>query len=316
MRIVAFLLALLPCLAGAQSDYPSHAVRLVVPFPPGGATDVVARLLSARLSEGLKQQVIVDNRPGAGATLGTEQAARAPADGYTLLITSFPSITTGPLTNPNVRYDPIEDFTHLALLGTFPNALVVRADSPLHSVAELVAYAKANPGKLAYGSAGPASSGHMTGQLLAREAGIEIVHVPYKGAGPAFLDLLGGQITADFDGMINAAKQAEAGKVRMLAVSSQARLASHPQLPTIAETVPGVSGESWFGVAAPAGLARPLAERLEAEITRAMAQPDVRARLGETGMTLSNLRAAAVADFIRADIRKWSPIASALRTSK
>ncbi|HEY6823285.1 MAG TPA: tripartite tricarboxylate transporter substrate binding protein, partial [Steroidobacteraceae bacterium] len=276
----------------------------------------VARLLSAKLSEGLKQQVVVDNRPGAGATLGTEQAARAPADGYTLLITSFPSITTGPLTNPNVRYDPIEDFTHLALLGTFPNALVVRADSPLHSVAGLVAYAKANPGKVTYGSAGPASSGHMTGQLLAREAGIDIVHVPYKGAGPAFLDLLGGQIAADFDGMINAAKQAEAGKVRMLAVSSAARLASHPQLPTIAETVPGVSGESWFGVAAPAGLAQPLAARLESEITRAMAQPDVRARLGETGMTLSELRGAAVPEFIRADIRKWSPIASALRGSK
>ena len=316
VRLLAFLLALLPCLAAGQGDYPGHAVRLVVPFPPGGSTDVVARLLSAKLSEGLNQQVIVENRPGAGATLGTEQAAHAPADGYTLLITSFPSITTGPLTNPNVRYDPVNDFTHLALLGTFPNGLVVRADSPLRSVAELIAYAKANPGKVTYGSAGPASSGHMTGQLLAREAGIDIVHVPYKGAAPAFLDLLAGQITADFDGMINASKQAEAGKVRLLAVSSEKRLASHPELPSIAETVPGVSGESWFGVAAPAGLAPTIAARLESEIARAMAQPDVRARLGETGMTLSELRSAAVVDFIRADIRKWAPIARTLRSPK
>jgi tripartite-type tricarboxylate transporter receptor subunit TctC len=316
MRRLVYLLALLPLLAIAQGEYPNHAVRLVVPFPPGGATDVVARLLSANLTEGLRQQVIVENRPGAGATLGTEQVARAPADGYTLLITSFPSITTGPLTNPNVRYDPLNDFTHLALLGTFPNALVVRADSPLRSVEELVAYARANPGKLTYGSAGPASSGHMTGQLLAREAGIDIVHVPYKGAGPAFLDLLAGQITADFDGMINAAKQAEAGKVRLLAVSSARRLASHPDLPAIAETVPGVSGESWFGVAGPAGLPVPIAVRLESEITRAMAEPRVRSRLGETGMTLSDLRGAAVVEFIRADVRKWAPIARELRSGK
>ncbi len=313
MRLVALLLALVPALAAAQADYPGHAVRLIVPFPPGGSTDVVARLLAAKLSDGLGQQVIVDNRPGAGATLGSEQAARSAPDGYTLLITSFPSITTGPLTNPNVRYDPVQDFAHLALLGTFPNALVVRADSPLDSVAALVSYAKANPGKVTYGSAGPASSGHMTGQLLARAARIDLVHVPYKGAGPAFLDLLAGQITADFDGMINAAKQAEAGKVRLLAVSSEKRLASYPKVPAIAETVPGVWGESWFGVAAPAHLPAPLAARLESEITRAMAQPDVRARLGETGMTLSELRGAAVTEFIRADIRKWAPIAGELK---
>ena len=308
----ALLLGLCAATAAAQSDYPSRPVRLVVPFPPGGATDVVARLLSAKLTDALRQQVIIENRPGAGATLGTEQVARAAPDGYTLVVSSFPSFTTGPLANPNVRYDPLEDFTHLALLGTFPNALVVRADSQLRSVADLVAYAKANPGKLTYGSAGPGSSGHMTGQLLAREAKIEIVHVPYKGAAPAFLDLLAGQINADFDGMINAAKQAEAGKVILIGVTSERRLASHPDVPAIAETVPGVSGESWFGIAAPARLPAPLAQKLEAEIGAAMSQPDVRSRLTETGMTLSTLRGGAVADFVRADIRKWSALAASL----
>ena len=310
--VIAIVVALFSGSVWPQSDYPNHPVRLIVPFPPGGATDVVARLLSSRLSEGLKQQVIIDNRPGAGATLGTEQAARAAPDGYTLVVSSFPSFTTGPLANPNVRYDPIDDFTHLALLGTFPNALVVRADSPLRSVSDLVAFARANPGKLTYGSAGQGSSGHMTGQLLAREAKIDIVHVPYKGAAPAFLDLLAGQINADFDGMINAAKQAEAGKILILAVTSDKRLASHPAVPAIAETVPGVSGESWFGVAAPARLPAPLAQKLEAEIAAAMQHAEVRSRLTETGMTLSTLRGTAVADFVRADIRKWSALAAGL----
>lgn len=314
--LLALILAFLPAAAFGQTDYPIRPVRLVVPYPPGGATDVVARLLAAKLSDGLRRQVIVENRPGAGATLGTEQVARGAADGYTLLMTAFPSITTAPLVNPNVRYEPIEDFTHLALLGTFPNGLVVRADSEFRSLADLIAQAKANPGKVTYGSAGPASSGHVTGLLLARLADIDIVHVPYKGAAPAFLDLLAGQITADFDGMINASRQAQAGKVRLIAVTSEKRLATHPDLPTLAETVPGVSGESWFGVAGPAKLPAAISGRLEIEITRAMEQPDVRARLGETGMTISDLRGAGVVQFIRDDIRKWSAIAAKMRDSK
>jgi tripartite-type tricarboxylate transporter receptor subunit TctC len=316
MPLLALLIALLPAAALGQADYPSRPVRLVVPFPPGGATDVVARLLAGKLSDGLQQQIVVENRPGAGATLGTEQVARSAPDGYTLLMTAFPSITTAPLVNPNVRYDAIEDFTHLVLLGTFPNGLVVRADSEFRSLADLIAHAKANPGKVTYGSAGPASSGHVTGLLLAREAGIEIVHVPYKGAAPAFLDLLAGEITADFDGMINASRQAQAGKVRLIAVTSERRLGTHPALPTLAETVPGVFGESWFGVAGPAKLPAAISQRLETGIARAMAQPEVRMRLGETGMTLSGLRGAGVVQFIRDDIRKWSAIAARMRDPK
>jgi tripartite-type tricarboxylate transporter receptor subunit TctC len=313
IRLLCLLACLLPALAGAQGDFPNRPVRLVVPFPPGGATDVVARLLALRLSEGLRQQVVIENRPGAGATLATDQIAKATPDGYTLLMTAFPSITTAPLVNPSVRYDPLRDFTHIAMVGTFPNGFVVRADSPIHSMADFVAYAKANPGKVSYGSAGPASAGHLTGELLRQLAGIEIVHIPYKGAAPAFIDLLGGQLVAVFDGMINATNQAKAGKIRLLAVSSPERLPTHPELPTIDETVKGVVGVSWFGVAAPARLPAPVAERLESEILRALEAPDVRSRLGDTGMTITALRSTQLVEFIRADIRKWAPIVKAAK---
>ena len=313
IRLLCLLALLLPALAGAQGDFPNRPVRLVVPFPPGGATDVVARLLALRLSEGLRQQVVIENRPGAGATLATDQIAKATPDGYTLLMTAFPSITTAPLVNPSVRYDPLRDFTHIAMVGTFPNGFVVRADSPIHSMADFVAYAKANPGKVSYGSAGPASAGHLTGELLRQLAGIEIVHIPYKGAAPAFIDLLGGQLVAVFDGMINATNQAKAGKIRLLAVSSPERLPTHPELPTIDETVKGVVGVSWFGVAAPARLPAAVAERLESEILRALEAPDVRSRLGDTGMTITALRSAQLVEFIRADIRKWTPIVKAAK---
>jgi tripartite-type tricarboxylate transporter receptor subunit TctC len=207
-----------------------------------------------------------------------------------------------------VRYDPLRDLTHIAMIGSFPNALVVRADSPLHSVAELVAYAKANPGKLSYGSAGPGSAGHLTGELLRERAGIDIVHIPYKGAAPAFADLLAGQIGADFDGVINALNQARAGRIRLLAVSSAQRLPQHPELPTIEETVEGVSGDSWFGLAGPAALPAAITERLEAETLRALDAPEVRRRLEDTGMTITALRGPEFVQFIRADIHKWTPV--------
>jgi len=315
MRCLLLLLALIPLVAIAQTDFPSRAVRLVVPFAPGGSTDVVARLLSTKLSEGFRQPVVIENRPGAGATLGTEQVAKAAPDGYTLLITALPSIVAGPLTSREVRYDPLKDFTHIAMIGSFPNALIVRADSPIDSVAALVAHAKANPGKVFYGSAGPGSAGHLTGELLRRRAGIDIVHVAYKGAAPAFADLLSGQLTADFDSVINAVNQARAGRIRLLAVSSDKRLPAQPELPTIDETVKGVAGESWFGIAGPAGLPAPIVRRLESETLLALQAEDVRKRLEDTGMTITALRGAQFVEFIQADIRKWTPVIRAVQSA-
>ena len=307
-RWLMALVALVPLLAVAQTEYPTRPIKLVVPFPPGGSTDIVARLLGGKLADSLGQPVVIENRPGAGAALGTEVVAKAPPDGYTLLITALPSIVTAPLTNPNVRYDPIGDLTHIAMIGSFPNALVVRTDSPLKTVADLIAYAKANPGKLAYGSAGPGSAGHLTGELLRERAGIDIVHIPYKGAAPAFADLLARQIGADFDGVLNAIHQAQAGRIRLLAISSARRLPKHSEVPTIDETVPGVSGDSWFGLAGPPGLPALITQRLEAETLRALQAPDVRTRLEDTGMTITALRGPEFIDFIRADIRKWAPV--------
>jgi tripartite-type tricarboxylate transporter receptor subunit TctC len=223
-------------------------------------------------------------------------------------MTALPSISTAPLINRNVRYDPVRDFTHIAMIGTFPNGFVVRADSPIKSLAEFVDFARANPGKVSYGSAGPASAGHLTGELLKQRAGIDIVHIPYKGAAPAFLDLLAGQLTAVFDGMINATNQAKAGKIRLLAVSSEQRLPTHPDLPTMNETVKGVAGVSWFGVAAPPRLPQPILERLETEVVRALAAPEVQTRLADTGMTITALRSAPFLAFIQEDIRKWAPV--------
>jgi len=308
MKRWLLLLLAVPHLAVAQADFPNRPVRLIVPFPPGGSTDVVARLLGAKLGETLGQPLVIENRPGAGATLGTEVVARAAPDGYTLLMTAFPSITTAPISNPAVRYDPLRDFTHIAMLCTFPNALVVRSDAPFHSVADFVAYAREHPGQVFYGSAGPGSAGHLTGELLRRQAGIRIEHVPYKGAAPAFADLLAGQISASFDGVINAVSQARAGKIRILAVSSPERLAAQPEIPTIAETVRGVAGESWFGLAGPAGIPAPIEQKLEQETLRALQTPEVRGRLSETGMTVTALGSAELVNFIQSDIRKWAPI--------
>ena len=306
--LIALAATLVPLYPAAQAPYPTRPIKLVVPFPPGGSTDIVARLLGGKLTESLGQPVVIENRPGAGAALGTEAVAKAAPDGYTLLITALPSIVTAPLTNPNVRYDPLRDLTHIAMIGSFPNALVVRSDSPLQTVADLVGYAKANPGKLFYGSAGPGSAGHLTGELLRERAGIDIAHIPYKGAAPAFADLLAGQIGADFDGVLNALHQAQAGRIRVLAVSSAQRLPKHPDVPTIEETVKGVSGDSWFGLAGPATLPAAITQRLEAETVRALDAPDVRSRLEDTGMTVTALRGGAFVDFIRADIGKWTPV--------
>jgi tripartite-type tricarboxylate transporter receptor subunit TctC len=308
----AALLALAP-VAGAQGAYPARPVRLVVPFAPGGATDVIARLIAQKLGDALNGSVIVDNKPGAGSMLGTDLVAKSTPDGYTLVVTNGAAITTGPMISANIAYKPMEDFVHFFLIGTFPNALVVRTEHPARTLAELLAMARAKGTPINFASAGIGSAGFFTGELLKQVSKVEMMHIPYKGTGPATIDLLGGQIDAMFDGLPTAIAAAKAGKERILAVTSAKRVAVLPEVPAINEVVPGVAGEAWFGIAAPARTPAPVVERLQGELQRIVAQPATAARLVELGMIPLGTTGAEVGTFLQAENKKWAPVVEAAR---
>ena len=301
-------------LPGALAQaYPSRPLKLIVPFPPGGSTDVIARMIALRLSDALKTPVVVENKPGVGSVLGTDFVAKAAADGYTLVVSANPAIAPGPLMRASMPYDPLRDFTHLALLGTFPNGFVVRAEHPAKTMAEFVGMARARPGALNYASAGLGSAGFLTGELLKQAAGIDMVHVPYKGSGPAITDLLGGQLDGMFESLVTATTYVRGGKLRLLAVSGDARSKIFPGVPALTEVVPGVTGGAWFGVSAPARLPVNIALRLQTEVQAIVNAPDMQARLSELGMTPMPLGGADFLAFIQTENRKWGPVISAGR---
>lgn len=305
--------ALITSAAFAQQSFPSRPVKLVVPFAPGGATDLVGRLIAAKLTDSFKQQVVVENRGGGGSTVGTEVVARSAPDGYTLVMAANTSMSTAPLLYPKLTYKPLEDFAHVARIGTFPNGFVVRADHPAKSLAELLAMSKTKAGGVSYGSAGQGSAGHLTGELLKSMSGADLVHVPYKGTGPATTDLLGGTIEAMFDGMPTATQNVRAGKVRLLAVSGAERLPTFPDVPTMNEVVPGAIGVAWFGLSAPAQTPPTVVKLLEDEVMRAVRAPDVQARLADIGMTPAPLGSADFVAYIAAETRKWAPVVASAK---
>lgn len=311
----AFLVAGLAAAAGqtahAQGAYPDHAVRLIVPFAPGGTSDVVARLVANAMGEALGQTVFIENKGGAGSILGTDAGAKAAPDGYTLVVTNGAAITTGPLLGQKISYKPIADFTHMVLLGTFPNGLVVRADHPAKNFKEFVEMAKAAGGKYNYGSAGVGSAGFLTGELLKQKAHIDMTHVPYKGTGSAINDLIGGQLDAIFNNPGVAAAQAKAGKVRILAVSGPKRLPDLPDIPTMAETVPGAVGEAWFGISGPANMPPAVVNKLVATMTKVMASPDLKTKLMEQGLTPIGSGPAEFSKFLAEEDQKWAPVIKA-----
>jgi tripartite-type tricarboxylate transporter receptor subunit TctC len=304
----AAALAAVPVAAGARAAYPSRPLRLVAPFPPGGNADLLARLVADRLGPALGQPVVVENRPGAGATLGTEAVARSAPDGHTLILANNLGMATAPLLYENVAYRPLEDFVHVFLIGAFPNALLVRADHAAASLKAFVAMARAAPGRMTYGSAGPGSAGHLIGELLAQRIGSELVHVPYQGVGPAMTDLLAGRIDAMFDGMPTATAHVRGGRVRLLAVSGARRAPGFPETPTLAEAAPGVEGEVWFGVSAPARTPPQAVERLEREGRRVLGDPDMRARLADLGVAGDPMFGADFGRFVDVEICKWEPV--------
>jgi tripartite-type tricarboxylate transporter receptor subunit TctC len=308
IALVGLALLVAPLGAAAQA-YPNKAIRLVVPYAPGGAAGAFGRILSDRLSQSLGQPVIVDHKPGGGTIIGNDFVAKSPPDGYTLVMGTVTSHAMVVSLNTHVPYDPEKDFAPISLFASLPFVLVAHPSVPATSVRELVALAKAKPGTLTFGSAGNATSNHLAGELFKARAGINMVHVPYKGSAPALADLLGGQISMMFDLTATAMQQIAAGKVRALAITSPKRSAMAPDLPTMAEAgVPGVEVVSWFGVLAPAGTPAPIVNLLNAEIVKAMQSPEVRTVMTGLGAEAITSTPQEFAAYISAERAKWAGV--------
>ncbi len=298
-------------LAGAVGTgrYPTKPIRLVVPFPPGGATDILARNVAQKLTEAWGQQVIVDNRPGAGGNIGSELVAKSAPDGYTLVMGTVGTHAINASLYAKMPYDHVKDFVPVILVAGVPNVLVVNPSVPVNSVAELIAYAKANPGKLNFASSGNGTSIHLSGELFKVMAGVQITHIPYKGSAPALQDLLGGQVQLMFDNLPPSLPLIKAGKLRALAVTSATRAAALPDVPTMAEAgLPGFEASSWFGVLAPAGTPPAIVAKLNAEIGKWLASPDAKEKLLAQGANAAGGTPEDFAKHIQAETAKWAKV--------
>jgi len=304
---LAVALTLLASAAAAQG-YPARPVRLIIPFPPGGSNDIVGRMVAAQLGDRLGQQVVVDNRGGAGGTIGTDLAARAPADGYTLLL-----VSTAYAFNTSIYrklpYDPATSFTPVALLGSGPGVLVVNPALPVHSVGELVAAAKARPGKLNNASAGIGSFQHLASELFRLQAGIQWLHVPYKGGGPAMVDLMAGQADVSVGSLIQMLPHIRSGKLKALGTTGAKRSPVLPDVPTVAEAgVPGYEATNWWGFLAPAGTPAGVVERLNQEVAAVQASAETKRRFETEGAEAAQMSPAEFGAFIAAETAKWARV--------
>lgn len=297
-----------PGLALAQA-YPSKPIRFVVPYPAGGPLDTVARLLAQKVSESGGQPVVVDNKPGAGGNIGADLVAKSPPDGYTILMGAVATHAINPTLYAGIPYDAARDFAPVTQVASTPNVLVVHPAVAAASVSEFIAYAKANPGKLNFGSGSTGSAGHLAGELFKAMAGVEMTHVPYKGAAPAMNDLIGGQIQLMFDNLASSLAQVRAGKIRALAVTTARRTPLAPELPTVAESgLAGFDISTWFGVFTPAGTPRAVVDRLHSEFTRALAAPDVREKMQNLGAEPVGNTPQEFAAYIRAEAEKYARV--------
>jgi tripartite-type tricarboxylate transporter receptor subunit TctC len=296
----------------ARAAFPDKPMRLVVPFPAGGAADLMARGLAQRLGEQLGQQVVIDNRGGAGGTVACEIVARAPADGYTLLFGTMGTQAINPALYPKLRYDPLKDFAPVALTHLTPRVLVVGPSVRARTVGELVQAARAMSGQLTYGSAGNGSSSHLSGALFESLAGVDLVHVPYKGSAPLLTDLLAGRVDATFDSFTVYEEHIRSGRVQALAVTSRTRMAILPQVPTLAQAgLPGYEVSNWLGVLVPAATGKDLVSALNAAVLRAIADPDMKRQLVALGIEPTGSTPQEFADLIRSEIPKWTRIVKA-----
>jgi tripartite-type tricarboxylate transporter receptor subunit TctC len=304
---------LAPALASsAQAQaYPNRVVRFVVPFTPGGGIDAIGRIVGGRLSEMWGQQVVIENKPGAGANLGTEFVARAAPDGYTALVTAG-AISVNQFLFPSINYDPVKDFAPVSLLCMFPNLVVVPKDSKFRTVADVVAFAKANPGKLTYASPGHGSSPHMSAELFKYMAKVDITHVPYRGAAPGYTDLIAGRIDLHFAVMASGLPLVEAGQLRALAVTTAKRQDSAPDVPTVAETgVPGYDMSSYFALVMPAKTPPEIIRKVNADTNTLLAEPAIKARFDKLGVTPAGSTPEALGAFLKEEMAKWGPVIKA-----
>ena len=310
--LAAFAASLAAALAPAavgQPAFPTKPIRIVVPFPPGGTTAILARAAAQKMTEAWKEQAVVDNRPGAGGNIGAELVARSPADGYTLLMGTVGTHAINASLYAKMPYDHVKDFAPVILVAAVPNVLVVHPSLPVHSVAELIAYAKANPGKLNFASSGSGTSIHLAGELFKVMAGVQMTHVPYKGSAPAIADLVGGQVQLMFDNLPSALAQIKAGKLRALAVTSAQRAAALPDAPTIAESgLPGYEASSWFGLLAPAGTPADVVAKINGEIARWLASPEAKEKLSSQGAIAAGGTPEDFARHIAAETAKWQRV--------
>lgn len=292
----------------AQDDYPSRPVKIIVPFPAGGTSDIMGRLIADELGRQLKQPFVVDNRGGAGGGIGSEQAAKAPADGYTLLLSGIGSNAIIHGFSPKPAYDSNRDFIHVSQLAAGPNVLVVNPSFPAKNFKEFIAWVKANPGKFSYGQVN-ASSGHLTTEYLKQVAGLDMVGIPYKGGAPALNDVLADQIPGMFTNQDAVLPHVKAGKLRALVVTSPQRNPLYPEVPTVAESgYPGFAAVSWTGLSAPKGTPKAVVEKLEAAMVKAFAQPAVRARLEANGFVVVASGSADYTRFVQEEITRWAQV--------
>ena len=306
-------IALLACgpSTGSGQEYPAKPIRVVVPFPPGGGTDFMGRVIMQRVGEGLGATVVIENRGGAGSSIGTDIVAKSPADGYTLLIVSG-AHAINPSIYPKLPYDSVRDFAPVTMFTSGPGLLVVHPSVPAKSVKELIALAKARPGQINYASAGIGTPPHLAGELFKAMAHVDIVHVPYKGNGPAYTDLIGGHVSVMFPNVATATAHVRAGKLRALAVTTKNRTPIAPELPTISEAgVPGYDVSSWYGLLAPAGTPAAVLAKLQREIARVMRLPDVSEKLTSQGLDIVGDTPDEFAAIIKTEIAKWAKVVKA-----
>jgi tripartite-type tricarboxylate transporter receptor subunit TctC len=295
--------------SAVAQTYPSKSIRMVIPFPPGGTTDILARIAAQKLSEALGQQVVPDNRPGAAGNIGSEQVAKSPPDGYTLATIPGSTLTIHPSLYAKLPFDPLKDFAPITILAAVPNALVVHPSLPVRSVKDLIALAKSRPGQLNYASTGAGQSTHLSMELFKTMGGVNIIHVPYKGSAPAVTDLLGGHVPMMFDNMPSALPHVKAGKLRGIAVSTLKRSPVAPELPTVAESgLPGFEVSVWFSVLAPANTPREIVQRLNQVLVKSLQAPDTRERLTTQGAEAIGNTPDEFTAVMKRDIVKWAKV--------